>query len=368
MSQAAQAGEDIALGDACSRVAYGWAERSFAHRRGCYGEVDTSLRGSFSQVIEFGTVRLAVASDGIGTKVEVAERVGKYHTLGYDLMAMVVDDLVCSGAEPSNVSNILDVDHLDRNTVDALMEGFYCASQAAGVAIAGGEIAELGARIGGYGTGMHFNWCATGVGVIPDSRPLIDGTAVSPGNVVIGLRSGGMRSNGFSLVRRLLTEQFGSNWHDAPCCGGVTWGQQLLQPSIIYCSGVLAVVNAGLSVHGIAHVTGGGIIDNLRRVLRVSGCGATLDRLFAPHPWMTKLQEFGNIDDEAAYQLWNMGIGMVLVADSKDTAAVVEVLGEEGLCAQVIGEVVSEPVIALRTRGYSPMSVYASVDSEVVSG
>ncbi|MFH1465496.1 MAG: AIR synthase related protein [Pseudomonadota bacterium] len=153
----AESGLDTRLGDACSRAAYGWAKKSFANRAGRMGFPVFKAEGGFSNLMDYGGLRLAMTSDGIGTKVELAERLGVYDTLGHDLVAMTCDDLAAAGVEPVNLSNILDVDRLDEAVVDSLMRGLHAAAGVAGIAVVGGEIAELGDRIGGWGTGMHFN-------------------------------------------------------------------------------------------------------------------------------------------------------------------------------------------------------------------
>ncbi|MFH1807718.1 MAG: AIR synthase related protein, partial [Pseudomonadota bacterium] len=213
MTELGHSGLDIDLGDRCSHDAYAWARRSFGQRQGRAGEI-IDLDASFSTGLRFGAERLAMTSDGIGTKVELAERCGVYDSLGHDLVAMVVDDLVCNGVEPCALSNILDVDRLHEPTVDALMRGLHDAAALARVAVVGGEIAELGTRIGGWGPGMHFNWCATALGVLPGGRTPVDGSRVEVGDAVLALHSVGFRSNGFSLARRILQRQFGERWHE----------------------------------------------------------------------------------------------------------------------------------------------------------
>ncbi|UOQ72789.1 AIR synthase related protein [Hymenobacter cellulosilyticus] len=142
------AGYDIDLGNECSRNAYAWSKKTFANRAGKPGEAAQDLDGGFANEIRFGNARLGISSDGIGTKIEVAERVGKFDTLGYDLVAMTADDLIVGGFVPTNLSNIIDVNTLDYGVIDEMMRGLHDACNFAEVAITGGEIAELGNRIG----------------------------------------------------------------------------------------------------------------------------------------------------------------------------------------------------------------------------
>ena len=214
----ATAGYSIEEGNNASRNAYEWAQKTFATRAGKPGEPARDLAGGFSNEIRFGNERLGIGSDGIGTKIEVAERLDRYDTLGYDLIAMVADDLIVAGFVPTNLSNIIDVNTLNYEVVDELMHGLHDAAQFSQIAVTGGEIAELGNRIGGWpGAKMNFNWCSTAVGVLHPSleRPL-SGANVRAGQAVVALHSPSFRSNGYSLARRALTKTFGEQWHLAP--------------------------------------------------------------------------------------------------------------------------------------------------------
>jgi len=262
---------------------------------------------------------------------------------------MVVDDLAANGIEPTGLSNILDVDHLEESTVDLLMKGLHDAALAAGIAVTGGEIAELGDRISGWGDGMHFNWCATAIGILPPYAEPIDGTAVRPGDHVIALRSAGFRSNGFSLVRRVMQQKHGDDWHQADC-DGRTWGEVLLTPSRIYAGYLSNLAAAGTRPSGIAHVTGGGIAGNLARVLAPTNLGAHLDNLFLPHEFMARLQQLGDIPDRQAYELWNMGNGMLLVTSPPETEAVLEAMERADVEARVAGIIMDKPGIEIATK------------------
>ncbi|WP_139362185.1 AIR synthase-related protein [Hymenobacter sp. CRA2] len=349
------AGYSIEEGNAASRNAYNWAKKTFATRAGKPGEPAQDLEGGFSNEIRFGAERLGIGSDGIGTKIEVAERVDRFDTLGYDLIAMVADDLVVAGFIPTNLSNIIDVNTLNYEVVDELMRGLHDAAQFSSIAVTGGEIAELGNRIGGYpGARMNFNWCSTAVGVLHPSleRPL-SGANVRAGQAVVALRSPSFRSNGYSLARRVLTKAFGEAWHKAPYTGadadvmGQTWGEVMLAPSLIFAPGVAAILDASLPLHAAAHITGGGVADNFKRVLK-NGVGADLDNLFAPLPAMSQLAELGGISPADAYLYWNMGNGMLLVTDADQAEAVAAELTAKGYQAQVAGRIISEPTITLK--------------------
>ncbi len=348
------AGYSIEEGNAASRNAYGWAKKTFANRAGLPGQPAQDLDGGFSNEIRFGAERLGISSDGIGTKIEVAERLNKYDTLGYDLIAMTADDLIAAGFVPTNLSNIIDVNHLDYTVVDEMMRGLHDAANFAKVAITGGEIAELGNRIGGWpGAKMNFNWCSTAIGVLhPSLAQPLSGKTGRAGHAVVALRSPSFRSNGYSLARKTLQKLFGENWHEAPYDGPdaaqyPTWGDALLAPSLIYSPGVGALLDAGLPLHGVAHITGGGVADNFQRVLK-NGLGALLDNLFPPLPAMQRLCEVGGISPETAYLYWNMGTGMLLVTEEASAAAVVASLQASGYDAQAAGRLTAEPGVTLR--------------------
>lgn len=344
-------GFDIDLGDRCSANAYAWSKKTFQNRTGKAGMPCLNVDGAFSNMLDFYGTKLGISSDGIGTKIELAERTGIYHTLAYDLIAMTGDDLVAGGFEPTNISNILDVNVLDYDIIDKLMQGLYDAANETGIAISGGEIAELGERICGYGDRMHFNWCATAIGVLHEKleRP-IDGSDIHVGDVVIALQSRGFRSNGFSLIRKTMQQQFGDKWHTAQYDETSTWGEILLTPARIFSPMICTLLEEGFSIKGIAHITGGGIVGNLERVLKVNAVGAVLDNLFEPFEAMKALQKIGNIPSKTAYQYWNMGNGMLFIVDKSEADQVLQTTEDVGYKAKVAGEIVAEKGVQIRNQ------------------
>lgn len=357
MLEVKESGVDIHLGDKCSKIAFEWAQKTFPNRRHRIGMPDTRLKGSYANVLDYGDLRLAIASDGIGTKIEVAERTGIYNSLGFDLVSMVVDDLACIGAEPVNFSNILDVDYLDEKVVDSLMEGLYEASNVASISVTGGEIAELGSRISGYGTGMHFNWCATGIGVLPQKRNPTDGSAIKPGDSVIAIKSLGFRSNGFSMARKILEETLGDRWHEGMSQSGISWGQILLTPSLICSPVIMKLHDMDIDVHGTVHVTGGGIAGNLSRMLKKNHVGAELGNLFEPHSFMTELQELGNIDEKQVYDLWNMGNAMLVIVGKGEEESALDIIRMNQYQGQIAGVVTANEKIVLHSKSSRPATL-----------
>ena len=349
-----QSGIDTKRGDRCSRIAFEWAKKSFQNRRGRSGTPSFGVDGSFANILLCGDQSIGISSDGVGTKIELAERMKRYNTLGFDLLAMILDDLVAVGLDPVAVSNILDVDFLDESIVDQLMKGLHDAAREAEVVITGGEIAELGSRIGGYGTDMHFNWCATGFGILPPGREPLDGKRIRPGDFIIAIGSDGFRSNGFSKIRSIMESTFGPVWHEAPYDDLRSWGSILLTPSRIYARIVSDIVEDGCILSGIAHITGGGIGDNLRRVLAPEAFGAVLGDILTPHDFMVTLQRLGDVPETDAYRWWNMGCGMLIVAPAGEVTGLVHAFEENGLRAREAGRIQSNPFMEIETRGADP--------------
>ncbi len=348
MANQKQSGLDIDLGNLCSKDAFEWAKKTFHNRENKPGAIDLKVDGVFSNMLIFGDQRIGIGSDGIGTKIELAERTGIYNSLGYDLVAMVADDLATAGFESTSISNIIDVDKLDREIINELMKGLAEACNFANISITGGEIAELGNRICGWGDKMHFNWCSTAIGSLPENmeKP-IDGSGVKVGQTVIALKSRGFRSNGFSLLRRTMQTAFGENWHNEPYSNDMTWGEALLIPSLIYSPIVTRIISEGIIPKGAVHVTGGGIADNFRRILKTTNSGAVLNNLWEPLELMERVINLGKISKEDAYLYWNMGNGMLLVVDNIHTDKVLKIVNSGGYHAKKAGYITEKSDIII---------------------
>lgn len=335
--------------DDCSSVAYGWAKRTFDVRDGLPGHPLPAPVAPFSSMLDVFGQRLAVTSDGVGTKVEIAERMQRFDTLGHDLVAMVVDDLAANAVEPIALTNTLDVDRLDKSVVDALMRGLHDAARLAKTAVVGGEIAELGSRIGGYGDGMHFSWCATAIGIVRPEFGFVDGAKVQAGDGIIAVHSEGLRSNGFSLARKILAAKLGAQWHDEHF-EGKRWGDWLLTPCRIYAPAITSLQQANLKMHGLAHVTGGGLPSKFGRTLKATGLGAQLETLFPPEPFLTTLCKWGDVEPAEAYRQWNMSNGFVVVVPEDAVHRAITLLLAAGHRAQLAGHITKDPVMRIRTE------------------
>jgi len=335
MNLYAKSGVDVNLGDRCSKIAYESAKNTFIGRKGMIGEpvVDD---GGFAGAIDMGDFFLIQNDDGVGSKMIIGERINKLDTLGYDLIAMVADDAICVGAETISITNTLDVNKADEDKVRALMAGLETVALEQKIIIPGGEIAELPAMANGY------IWNATAVGILGKDK-LIDTSKIEVGDKIIGLKSALFRSNGFSLVRKVLFDALGDGWFFEKYNAEMTWGEVLLTPSIIYSSAVLDMHGrygepSKVELKGVAHITGGGIPGNIIRILKKSGLGAKLDKLPEPPEAMKKVIEMGNVGREDAFSTWNMGIGMMIV--SNDVDKIIEIAKNHNIDAVEIGEIV----------------------------
>ena len=221
--------------------------------------------------------------DGIGTKIEIAERIGKHSTLAFDLFAMVCDDAARDGGEPVLVGSILDFSKLSVDVVRQLAEGMIEAAKIARVAVVNGDTAELGSRVGGFSENA-YNWGAAVVWLAHKER-IITGFEIEPGQAVVAVKENGFRSNGLSLVRRVLMEQYGPNWHeynlDDINLGESVWKDLCYSPLITSFTGGYSGEPVA-KVTGIVHITGGGVPGKLARALLASHNGARLQSLFVP--------------------------------------------------------------------------------------
>ena len=345
-----EAGVNIELGDDVSKILYNAAKQTWDNRKGKLGEIIVPF-DDFSGVraidvsnLPSGTL-MNIGFDGVGTKMELAERVGDHRTIAYDLFAMVCDDAVVRGAEPVLIGSILDVNTLTDNIeeVRQLAEGYVNAARDANVAVINGEVAELGNRVGGYGK-FNYNWGA-GLVWFANKDRLFTGLEIKDGDSIVALKENGFRSNGLSLVRKIL------NNNDWPS----DLVQAALEPSKIY-SGAVVDMFGGYDgepkaeIHGVVHVTGGGIPGKLGRVLKPSGLGANLDNLYTPPDVMLECQKLGDVSNEEAYKTWNMGQGMLII--SPNPADVISVASGHGIDAKEVGEVYSKPSVCIKSKGY----------------
>jgi len=335
MTTYANAGVNIEEGDKASKNAYDFAKATFKSRDGLIGQPVTGEDG-FAGFIDMGEFYYAQCCDTVGTKIMIAEKTKNFAGLGFDLLCMVCDDAVCTGAETVSVTNTFETNKINSGEINSMMESLSKACIEQKVAIVGGEIAEVGEMTNGTG------WGADAVGIVEKDK-VITGKDVADGDIVIGLASDGLRCNGFSLVRRILEDKFGEDWAFAEYSDGKTWGDVVLTPSKIYSNFVLSLIGRfkktrEINVHGIVHMTGGGM-HNLFRIIKGRDLGFVIDAPLAPQGMVLKLQEMGNVADKEAYKTWNMGMGMALIVDPSDVDAVLVKAKEDGMTAQIVGKI-----------------------------
>jgi phosphoribosylformylglycinamidine cyclo-ligase len=285
--------------------------------------------GGFAGLFRLDDRRLlAAATDGVGTKVEVARTAGRLDTVGIDLVAMCADDVVCTGAEPLFFLDYVVTGELVPEEAASLVEGVAEGCRWAGCALLGGETAEHP----GHLAPESFDLAGFCVGLVQEDD-LLGPHRVAAGDVLIGLPSSGAHANGFSLIRRILGEaRVGLD--ERPPELGRSVAEELLEPTTIYSPAVLAAARRGL-VHAAAHVTGGGIAANLERALP-DGLGAELDRsAWDVPPVFGWLASIGNVDEKDMRRTFNMGLGMIVVVPEDRSAEAVDVLG-----GAVVGRVV----------------------------
>ena len=342
-----------------STLFYTAAKQTWQNRQGRLGEVIVPF-DDFSGVRGIDISSLAPGTlsnmnfDGIGTKVEIAERMNNHSTMAYDLLAMVCDDAVVHGAEPVIVGTVFDVRQLQKeshNNVQQVLAGYVAAAKEANVAITNGESAELLSRVAGYGQ-FNYNWCATALWFARKER-LLTGKEIVLGDAIVALREEGFRSNGFTLARQVFSEVYGAEWHNT-YFDQKQIGEQVLTPSRIYTRAIVTMTGGydlqpRAVIHGLAHITGGGIPEKLGRTLKPSGYGAVIDSLFKPCSTMWLAQGAASIMDDIAYSTWNMGQGMLVI--TPDVQNVLAVAAEYGIEAKVAGSVVQEKGITIVSEG-----------------
>ena len=280
---------------------------------------------------------LVAGTDGVGTKLKIAQQTGIHQSVGIDLVAMCVNDLLCTGAEPLFFLDYIAMGKDDPQRLEQVVRGISDGCVAGDMSLLGGETAIMPDM---YGED-DYDLAGFAVGVVEQKR-LIDGKQIGQGDVILGLESSGIHSNGFSLVRKVIADA-GMAWDDAPeSLGGRTLSETCLTPTRIYVEPVRAVLNhyrVKQVVHGLAHITGGGIEENVERILP-PGVDAEVD----PGSWEVPaefrlLQELGSIDDAEMRRVFNLGIGMVMIVSEFYAASIQAQLAELKMASHVIGKI-----------------------------
>ena len=315
---------DAGLGHIVARVQRTWP-------RSGQGRVVLPI-GYFANVIELDGIGLALCTDGVGSKTMIADMMGKYDTIGIDCVAMNVNDMICVGATPLSLVDYIAVQRTDAAMLDAIGAGLCEGARMAGVSISGGETSQLKDIVTG------FDLVGMAVGRV-DLDKVIDGSRVVAGDVVIGVRSNGIHSNGLSLARRAF---FADGRHAVDHRFDeleTSIGEELLRPTHIYVPEALEILDKVGGLKALANITSDGLL-NLTRV--AADVGYVIDRLIEPHPVFGLIQRLADVDDGEMFEVFNMGIGFCYVVDPGDVDLTLSILSRHGRVAQRIGHAVAD--------------------------
>ena len=296
--------------------------------------------GFFANVIDIGAGPwIAVTADGVGTKLLVAMQTGRHDTIGIDCVAMNVNDLLCVGADPVAMLDCLAISAVDTGALEQIMEGLREGASRAEVSIPGGELAQVKELLA-TGEGIHYDLVGMALGTVERDR-LILGDRLRAGDVVVGVGSTGLHSNGYTLARKVLLDGMKLHLDQRVPELGRTLGEELLEPTAIYVKEVKAMLSEGIAVRGLANITGGGLANLLR--LETEGIGFLLDELPEPQPVFRLIQEGGRIPVEEMYNVFNMGVGFCVVVPREQADRVIAACRQQGKKARVIGRAVRDP-------------------------
>jgi phosphoribosylformylglycinamidine cyclo-ligase len=304
------------------------------------GAVQLDL-GYYANVVDIGGgMGLALSADGVGTKVLVAQLMERYDTVGIDCVAMNVNDLLCVGARPLSLVDYLAVQDADPEMLAEIAKGLAEGARLAGISIPGGEIAQLQEIVIGARPGAGFDLAAAAVGLVRLDRIII-GRDVTAGDVLVGVESNGIHSNGLTLARHILFERHGYDVTTVLPEIGTSLGAELLRPTHIYVREALAVLDAGIPVKAMMHITGDGFL-NLSRI--ESPHGFVVDALPPLPPIFALIQRLASIPDDEMYRVFNMGVGFCFVVPPDAVDQTIAIVHAHGKQAQAIGTAVADPV------------------------
>jgi phosphoribosylformylglycinamidine cyclo-ligase len=299
-------------------------------------EVKTEI-GLYATVLQITPkLGLAISTDGVGTKILIAEMMKKYDTIGIDCIAMNVNDIICVGARPLAMLDYLAIQNVSKGFMEEIGRGLYNGAVDAQISIPGGEIAQLKEMIKGIDedSGVDLAGCAVG---LVDMDKLIVGEGIKEGDVVVGMASSGLHSNGYTLARKVMFGNYKINKYIKEL--GKTVGEELLTPTTIYVRPAMKILEEKINVKAFLHITGDGF-RNLRRVR--SQVGFLLDSLPEPLPIFKVIQQTGKVTNEEMANTFNMGIGFCVVVAEKDAKKVIAISKKHKIKAQIIGRAIND--------------------------
>lgn len=295
--------------------------------------------GQFANIIQFSEQEgLCITTDGVGSKALIATLLGSYDTIGIDCVAMNVNDILCVGARPLSLVDYIAVRDPDPRLLDALASGLCDGAAQAGISVSGGEIAQLPDMLAEHKYGHTFDLVGTAVGIVSLDK-IVVGQDIQEGDVVVGIESSGVHSNGLSLARHVFFAKHGLTADTALPGLERSLGAELLTPTYIYAKEVLTMLEEIVGIKALVHITGDGFL-NLTRVQ--SNVGYHIDHLPEPPPIFSLIQEYGDVTDEEMFRVYNMGVGFCVVVREDGARAVASIAERYGKKAYVIGRAVND--------------------------
>ena len=298
--------------------------------------------GHFAAVIRVGPLQLALTTDGVGTKLLVAQLAQRYDSIGIDCVGMNVNDLLCVGATPLAMLDYIAIENTDPEVFAQIGRGLAEGARLAGVSIIGGETAQVPEMLQGAVAGRGLDLVGMALGVVPEGE-LIDGSAVQAGDALIGVAANGLHSNGYTLARQVLLQKFQIDEYIPELQS--TLGEELLRPVQIYVPQIRALRESGIQPHAIAHITGDGLL-NLRRV--EAPVGFEITELPEPDPIFSLIEQVGPVDRAEMRTVFNMGVGLTVTVAPSDAEKTLLTLQSSGIQAWRIGQAVADPERTVR--------------------
>jgi len=303
--------------------------------------------GYYASVLDIpGPQALAISTDGIGTKAIVAQLMDRYDTVGIDCVAMNANDVICVGAEPMAMLDYIAVDVADDRMLDEIGAGLLEGARQANISVPGGEISQIPEIIRAHRPGHGFDLAGTCVGLVDKAR-ILDGSAVEPGHVIVGLASSGIHSNGLTHARKVLLEDAGYDIDERVPELGRVLGEELLEPTRIYVRAVLPMLREGLAVSALCHITGDGYL-NLRRVR--ADAGFEIEYLPEPPAIFGLIKARGGVADAEMYRVYNMGVGFCVICAPGAAGRVRALAADAGCDSWVLGRTVADPSKGVHLR------------------
>jgi phosphoribosylformylglycinamidine cyclo-ligase len=295
--------------------------------------------GHYASVVALDdSTAIAICTDGVGTKLIVAEQAQRFDTVGIDCVAMNVNDLVCVGAEPIAMVDYIAVEQVDPRVLAEIGESLRTGAEQAGIEIPGGELAQVPEMLKGHPSPHGIDLVGAAIGVVARNA-VLTGETIEPGDVVLGVPSSGLHSNGFTLARRALLDDGGLSLEDSPPELGRTLAEELLEPTEIYVRAVLDLLRSEAEVRGLAHITGDGLL-NLTRLNE--NVGFRIDAPLPPPPIFGLIQDRGEVPDQEMWEVFNMGTGFCCVVAPAGAGRALDLLRRRHAGAAAIGEVTGE--------------------------